>query len=344
MTGKKDADVLAKIAQALDEAVREHSAARKADDETGQDEERVAPLSHSGLFAGHDSKTISQAEEGETDNSTRLRERLFLSGKSEENKQEEGEAPQLPVSLLTPAKEQEQQEIAPDERAIDADQPVEETENRRLHRRLIEAILIASDTPVSEEELQARLPEGADIRALLRELQGMYATRGVNIMFVAGKWAIRTAPDLNVYMRREAVEQKKLSRAALETLAITAYHQPVTRAEIEDIRGVSTARGTLDALMEIGWVCMRGRRKTPGRPVTYGTTEAFLDHFGLSDVQDLPGMEELRGAGLLDATMPADFQVPTPHGQDLQEDEDPLDDNALYATIELGDGDEEGAN
>jgi segregation and condensation protein B len=193
--------------------------------------------------------------------------------------------------------------------------------------RIIEALLFASSEPVTSEALAASLPEGADVQGLLEELQRHYAGRGVNVVQVAGKWTLRTAGDLSFLLRREASEQKRLSRAALETLAIVAYHQPVTRAEIEDIRGVAISKGTLDTLMEIGWVKMRGRKRTPGRPVTYGTTESFLRHFGLNELLDLPGLLELKGAGLLDANLPPDFDVPQPRmGDELAEDEDPLDD------------------
>jgi segregation and condensation protein B len=193
--------------------------------------------------------------------------------------------------------------------------------------RVIEALLFAASEPVTSEVLAQSLPEGADVKGLLEELQRHYAGRGVNVVQVAGKWTIRTAGDLSFLLRREASEQKRLSRAALETLAIVAYHQPVTRAEIEDIRGVAISKGTLDTLMEIGWVKMRGRKRTPGRPVTYGTTESFLRHFGLNELLDLPGLLELKGAGLLDANLPPDFDVPQPRiGDDLAEDEDPLDD------------------
>ncbi len=143
------------------------------------------------------------------------------------------------------------------------------------------------------------------------------------------KWAFRTAEDLNFLLRREETDTRPLSRAALETLSIIAYHQPVTRAEIEEVRGVSISKGTLDVLMEAGWVRMRGRRRTPGRPVTYGTTEAFLDHFGLESLGDLPGLEELKGAGLLSSRVPASFQVPMPFDGSLREDEDPLDPDDL---------------
>jgi len=149
----------------------------------------------------------------------------------------------------------------------------------------------------------------------------------VNLVQVAGKWSMRTAGDLSFLLSRDAVEQKRLSRAALETLAIISYHQPVTRAEIEEIRGVATSKGTLDLLLETGWIRMRGRRRTPGRPVTYGTTEAFLVHFGLDQIADLPGLDELKGAGLLDARVPAGFSIPEPYaGEELTADEDPLDD------------------
>lgn len=198
--------------------------------------------------------------------------------------------------------------------------------DRSSHLRIVEALLFAASEPLSAEQLSAALPEGADLPLLLADLQANYANRGVNVVQVSGKWALRTAGDLSFLLRREAVEQKRLSKAALETLAIIAYHQPVTRAEIEEIRGVAISKGTLDILLEIGWVRMRGRRRTPGRPVTYGTTQAFLSHFGLNEIGDLPGMQELRGAGLLDATMPPGFDMPIPKVSDeLTPDEDPLD-------------------
>jgi segregation and condensation protein B len=192
--------------------------------------------------------------------------------------------------------------------------------------RFIEALLFAAAEPLDEETLAARLPEGVDLQAAMRALQAEYATRGVNLVRIAGKWSFRTAKDLAWLMAREAIEQKKLSRAATETLAIIAYHQPVTRAEIEDIRGVSASKGTLDVLLETGWIRPRGRRKTPGRPITFGTTEAFLSHFGLESISDLPGLEELRSAGLMDGQLPPGFNVPVPSDEpDLREDEDPLE-------------------
>ena len=202
----------------------------------------------------------------------------------------------------------------------------------RLHLaeavRMAEALVFASAEPVAEKQLAARLPEGVDIAAVMRDLQQIYSTRGVNLVRVGDAWAFRTAGDLAFLMSRDALQQRKLSRAALEVLAIIAYHQPVTRAEIEDIRGVETSKGTLDLLLETEWVRMRGRRRTPGRPVTYGTTAKFLDHFALEEIRDLPGMEELKGAGLLSARMPSNFSMPLPPSDPdlLTEDEDPLND------------------
>jgi segregation and condensation protein B len=156
-------------------------------------------------------------------------------------------------------------------------------------------------------------------------LSQRYAGRGVNLVKRGDKWAFRTAEDLGFLLRREEAESRQLSRAALETLAIIAYHQPTTRAEIEEVRGVATGKGTLDILMEAGWIRMRGRRRTPGRPVTYGTTGAFLDHFGLESLGDLPGLEELKGAGLLSSRLPPSMQIPLPFDGPLRDDEDPLD-------------------
>jgi segregation and condensation protein B len=220
--------------------------------------------------------------------------------------------------------------------AVDNDAAAESRspEERRQTERMIEALLFASAEPLSADELAARVPEGSDVQGHLRELQQVYAMRGVNLVQVAGRWCFRTAGDLSFLLSRHAVEQKKLSRAAMETLAIIAYHQPVTRAEIEDVRGVATSKGTLDLLLETGWVRMRGRRKAPGRPVTYGTTEAFLVHFGLDAVGDLPGVEELKGAGLLDSRIPSGFSIPEPHsGDELTADEDPLEEDAFRAEL-----------
>ena len=195
----------------------------------------------------------------------------------------------------------------------------------REQLRMVEAIVFASSEPVPEKALAERLPEDVDLEVLMRELQQAYSGRGINLVKIADNWAFRTADDLGFLLQKEAVETRKLSRAALEVLAIIAYHQPVTRAEIEEIRGVATSKGTLDVLMETGWVKMRGRRRTPGRPVTYGTTVEFLDHFALEEIKDLPGLDELKGAGLLRSQVPANFVVPEPHdGDDLTDDEDPL--------------------
>jgi segregation and condensation protein B len=192
------------------------------------------------------------------------------------------------------------------------------------HLRMTEALLFAASEPLDAKALSTSLPEGADIEAILKELQKIYENRGVTLVCVAGKWQFRTAPDLAFLLRKEKPEQKRLSRAAIETLAIIAYHQPVTRAEIEDIRGVMVSKGTVDALMEVGWVKIRGRKRTPGRPVTYGTTEAFLVQFGLESVSHLPGLDELKAAGFLEALPPSGFDVPNP-SDELSPDEDPYD-------------------
>jgi segregation and condensation protein B len=201
-----------------------------------------------------------------------------------------------------------------------------EAVERAEELRILEAVLFAADEPLDEKTLAGRLPAGADVHALLLRLQQEYASRGVNLVRVGGKWSLRTAGDLAWILTRETVVTKKLSRAAIETLAIVAYHQPVTRAEIEEIRGVTTSKGTLDVLLETGWIRLRGRRKAPGRPVTYGTTEAFMSHFGLDALADLPGIDELKGAGLIDSSLPAGFSVPVPSDDPaLREDEDPLE-------------------
>ena len=201
-----------------------------------------------------------------------------------------------------------------------------ERAERAEELRILEAVLFATEEPLDEKTLAARLPTGVDLRGLLSQLQRDYAARGVNLVCVAGKWTLRTASDLAWLLTREAVVPRKLSRAAVETLSIVAYHQPVTRAEIEEIRGVTTSKGTLDVLLETGWVRLRGRRKAPGRPVTYGTTEAFLSHFGLEALADLPGLDELKGAGLIEGSLPADFNVPLPSDDPaLRDDEEPLE-------------------
>src|SRR5689334_1895527 len=195
------------------------------------------------------------------------------------------------------------------------------------HVRMAEALLFASSEPLDTKALAAALPSGADVAAIMSRLQREYEGRGVTLVCVAEKWQFRTASDLAFLLRKEQPEQRRLSRAALETLAIVAYHQPVTRAEIEDIRGVALSKGTIDALMEVGWVKIRGRKRTPGRPVTYGTTEAFLVQFGLESVNHLPGVDELRAAGFLDAAPPSGLEIPNPSDQ-LAPDEDPFEADA----------------
>ena len=184
--------------------------------------------------------------------------------------------------------------------------------------RMVEAILFATAEPVKLAELAQRLPEGCDAAEALAHLRRRYEGRGVNLVRIADAWAFRTAPDLGHLMRKESVEARKLSRAAIETLAIVAYHQPVTRAEIEEIRGVAVSRGTVDQLLELDWIRLGRRRMTPGRPVTFVVTEAFLDHFGLESARDLPGIKELRAAGLLDSR-------PMPMPGSARDDEDDPD-------------------
>jgi segregation and condensation protein B len=193
--------------------------------------------------------------------------------------------------------------------------------------RIAEAMIFASSEPLSEEEIAARLPPSAQVASLMEDLQRFYVGRGVNLVKIAGRWNFRTAEDLRFLLARETHEPRRISRAALETLAIIAYHQPVTRAEIEDIRGVSTSKGTLDLLIEIGWVRLRGRRKVPGIPVTYGTTPVFLSHFNLNAIDDLPGLEELKGAGFFEGRIPPGLAIPAPSDtDDLLDDEEPLGD------------------
>jgi segregation and condensation protein B len=201
-----------------------------------------------------------------------------------------------------------------------------EPERRPEELRLLEAMLFASAEPLDEKSLAARLPQGVDVHAALVRLQQEYSSFGVNLVRVNGKWTFRTASDLAWLLSHESIETRKLSRAAIETLAIIAYHQPVTRHEIEEIRGVTTAKGTIDVLLETGWLRLRGRRKTPGRPLTYGTSETFLSHFGLEQLSDLPGLEDLKGLGLFDARLPPGFVVPMPSDDPtLRDDEDPLE-------------------
>src|SRR5271166_5845569 len=195
--------------------------------------------------------------------------------------------------------------------------------------RIAEAMVFASAEPLEESSIAARLSDGADVGAVMEELRQLYAGRGVNLVRVARRWTFRTAEDLSWLLTREGEEKRKLSRAALETLAIVAYHQPVTRADIEEIRGVAVSKGALDVLMEAGWVRMRGRRRAPGRPITYGTTSDFLIEFGLEAITDLPGLDELQGAGLFEGKLPAGYGLRDPNDEPtLRPDEEPLDEPA----------------
>src|SRR3954454_16259887 len=213
-----------------------------------------------------------------------------------------------------------------EKRLADAEQPSADPHARAEELRLLEALLFAASEPLDQAALAKRMPDGVDIKAALAQLQADYASRGVNLVRVANKWTFRTAGDLSWLMTRESTETRRLSRAAIEVLAIIAYHQPVTRAEIEDIRGVVPSKGTLAVLWKPGWTGPRGRRKTPGRPLTFGTSDGFLSQFSLEALGDLPGLEELRGTGLLDSRLPSGFSVPTPSDDPaLRDDEDPLD-------------------
>ncbi len=191
--------------------------------------------------------------------------------------------------------------------------------------RRVEAVLFAAAGPLSAAEIARRLPEGADVGQAIAGLRARYEGRGVELECVADRWRFRTAPDLSFLMTEEREEPRRLSKAALETLAIIAYHQPVTRAEIESVRGVSISRGTLDLLLEMGFVRLRGRRRTPGRPVTYATADRFLEHFGLASLYDLPGAADMKAAGLLDLSLPTGFEVPDP-SRGTTDDEDPIED------------------
>ncbi|MGQ0673418.1 MAG: SMC-Scp complex subunit ScpB [Hyphomicrobium sp.] len=236
-------------------------------------------------------------------------------------------APASPVVQSPPAASPADAAV-PDDAAAKAVSALTSTDrNERL--RILEALLFAAAEPLDEASLASRLPGGntAAVADLLDELKSFYRGRGINLVRVAGKWSFRTAEDLSYLLERLATEERKLSKAALETLAIVAYHQPVTRAEIEEIRGVTTSAGTLDILMETGWIRPRGRRRAPGKPITYGTTEPFLSHFGLDSIRDLPGLAELKGAGLLDGNLPPGFSVPEPTDvAALLPDELPLED------------------
>lgn len=206
-------------------------------------------------------------------------------------------------------------------------------DERFAHLRLIEALLFASAEPLGRDQILRHLPEGVDLDELMDELAGLYANRGVNLVRIGARWAFRTAPDVAPQMQIETTVARKPTRAAVETLAIIAYHQPVTRAEIEEIRGVALSRGTLDTLLEAGWIRPRGRRRTPGKPVTWGTTDTFLDHFGLDSLDSLPGVAELKAAGLIDTRPAATALTARGHllsadeeGEDIETSEDEADD------------------
>lgn len=205
-------------------------------------------------------------------------------------------------------------------------------DTERKYMRILEALLFAAAEPLDEETLIGRLPLEANIPSLLKMLQEDYAERGVRLIEVGGRWRFETAPDLAEVLNEVRQEPRKLSQAALETLSIIAYHQPVTRAEIEEIRGVAVSKGTLDLLFELRWVRPRGRRRSPGRPVTYGTTPLFLEYFGLKTIGDLPGQTDLKAAGLLDPRVPPDFTVPDPE-RHIEESllEDPMDEEEAHA-------------
>jgi len=195
-------------------------------------------------------------------------------------------------------------------------EPLFEAPGIDQQERMVEAILFASSNPVTIKEIIGRLPHGCEPERALKNLKEKYKSGGVNLIKVGDCWALRTASDLSFLMQKETVEVRKLSRAAVETLAIIAYHQPVTRAEIEEIRGVSVSRGTVDLLMELDWIKIGRRRVSPGRPVTFIITQNFLDHFGLESARDLPGLKELKSAGLLESPPPPGATVPEERLQD----------------------------
>lgn len=214
-----------------------------------------------------------------------------------------------------------------------------EPDEAEIERR-VEALLFAAAGPLSAAEIARRLPEGADVGRAIAGLRARYEGRGVELECVADRWRFRTAADLSFLMTEEREEPRRLSKAALETLAIIAYHQPVTRAEIESVRGVSISKGTLDLLLEMGFVRLRGRRRTPGRPVTYATADRFLEHFGMASLYDLPGAAEMKAAGLLDLSLPVGFEVPDPSRGASDDEEDPVgeDDTPEFAQDFVGDG------
>ncbi len=196
--------------------------------------------------------------------------------------------------------------------------------------RMAEALLFAASEPLDEESIAAHLPDDADVAAVLAQLVADYTPRGINLVQVAGKWQFRTAADLRHLLERHISQVRRMSRAAVETLAIVAYHQPVTRADIEDIRGVSLSKGSLEVLLEAGWVVPKGRRKTPGKPVLYATSDTFLEHFGLESMTDLPGLDELKATGMLqrEPPMPTALEQASGEGQEGDEDDSDLDEDS----------------
>lgn len=204
-----------------------------------------------------------------------------------------------------------------DDRSLNDTSPLS---NLNDQLRAVEALLFASSDPLDEKTLTEILPKNADIEKILEKIQELYKGRGVELTKVNNKWMFKTASDLSFIMQKEAKVQKKLSKAGLETLSIIAYHQPVSRAEIEEIRGVSVSPGTIDSLLELNWIRIKGRRKAPGNPITYGTTEEFLVHFDLSNIRDLPGLDELKSTGLLDSNLPPDMFP-------INDDIDPIEEN-----------------
>jgi len=263
-------------------------------------------------------------------------------GVDETPEPDDGPDAQEAIELARALSEAEAAETLPVSGSVS--EPGPQSAERQEDLRVVEALLFASSSPLDEAWLAKHVRHGSDIGSLLAEIKDAYAPRGVNLMRVAGKWVFRTAEDLGYLLERHAVEERRLSRAALETLAIVAYHQPVTRAEIEDIRGVTTSAGTLDILMEAGWIRPRGRRRAPGKPLTYGTTDSFLAHFGLDGVKDLPGLADLKAQGLLDGHLPPGFTVPDPTMvAALMPDELPLEDSSDDDDETEGAGDEDDA-
>ncbi len=225
--------------------------------------------------------------------------------------------------MAGPGIEEKEPDEIPDARPEAAAEEVFEV--RRRQKRIVEALLFATAEPLSIETIGDFVGAEAPTETLLEELRAEYEGRGVNLVPRGGLWAFRTAEDLVYILQREQTEHRPMTRAALETLAVVAYHQPVTRTEIEEIRGVTMNKGVLNVLLEAGFIRMRGRRRTPGRPVTYGTTPRFLDHFSLENLSDLPGLDELKGAGFLSTKVPPELQIPIPFEGELHPDEDPLD-------------------